>query len=297
MKKTKGILGCIVAFACALLIQLIVTIQVSAIFSIIEGFKAGYKNAREGVATNPEKIASMIQGSMSADVILIFQTIASLVCALIFGLWYYKKIVNKNRTDVKKAFEGQTVLWIILLAIGMQLGITIMMNLFGLAFPNIFDQYDSHMELIGTGTTFISFIYIILIAPISEEFIFRGVILNKGKKVIPFMYANILQALLFGIMHFNIVQGIYAFVLGLVIGIVYEKRQSILVPIVLHMIFNLSGIFLDKITGGFFETFKFLNLVLLIIPIPIIIISLVKLNKNPVMMIEENPAIEIDLEC
>ncbi|MDF2804531.1 MAG: amino terminal protease family protein, partial [Anaerocolumna sp.] len=76
----------------------------------------------------------------------------------------------------------------------------------------------------------------------SEEFIFRGVTLKKAQKVMPFIGANILQAILFGVYHGNLVQGVYAFILGLFLGFVCYQLQSLLASILLHMVINISGI-------------------------------------------------------
>jgi len=103
------------------------------------------------------------------------------------------------------------------------------------------------MEQLGMGNTFISAIYIGLIAPFSEEFIFRGVILKKAQKAFPYIGANIFQAVLFGIYHGNMVQGIYAFFLGMFLGFVCYKLQSIYASVLLHMIINISGIMLGYI--------------------------------------------------
>ncbi|HHX62279.1 MAG TPA: CPBP family intramembrane metalloprotease [Epulopiscium sp.] len=280
MKKIKAIFGCIMAFVYVLLIQGIVVLISSVIYGVVQGAILGIQGL------GAEEITIEVQNMMTGNVILIFQSLASLVCVVVFGLWYYKKLAKKNRPDLKKVFEGKTMLWITLLAIGMQLLIMIIMSLLIPMLPNMFAEYDEHMEWLGIGGSLISFIYVGFIAPISEEFIFRGVIFNKGKKVLPFMLANILQALLFGIMHGNIVQGTYAFALGIVMGILYERRQSILAPIALHMVINLFGILFATVPESFLETYKFAEIILLLIPIPAIVISLIHLNRNPVIMEE-----------
>src|SRR5690606_21596465 len=79
-------------------------------------------------------------------------------------------------------------------------------------------------------------------APIYEELIFRGLVLRMAQKFTSkFWIANTFQAILFGIVHLNLLQGIYAFALGLILGYFYQKYQSLYVPILMHMIFNFIG--------------------------------------------------------
>ena len=89
-----------------------------------------------------------------------------------------------------------------------------------------------------------------LIGPVLEEFIFRGIIYNKLKKVFASKQAIILTSLLFGLYHFNIIQGIYAFVFSILLTKIYEKYNNLLLPIIIHCLINLtSSVFITIIFG------------------------------------------------
>ena len=80
----------------------------------------------------------------------------------------------------------------------------------------------------------------VVLAPILEEILFRG-ILMKGmihNKVKP-ATAIIASAVIFGAVHFNPWQFVGACLLGLVLGLVYHKTKSLLMPILLHAFNNL----------------------------------------------------------
>lgn len=282
MKKTKGILGCVMAFIYAIIIQVIVVFIASAVYGVIKGISLG----AQGAAV--EEIAASI---VSPSFLLVVQSIASMVTFGVFALWYYLRLANKRRPSVKEVLAGRSLLWISLVAIGAQLAIVVIMQGLIPIFPKTFEKYETHIGMLEIGMSFISFILVVFIAPISEEFIFRAVILAKAKKIMSFTAANILQSVLFGIMHGNIIQGVYAFALGLLIGFVYEKRQSIIVPIILHMIFNLSSVIISTIPDSFFQTYKYAGISLLllaiIISIPAIIIGLKKLIENPIISQDE----------
>ena len=51
----------------------------------------------------------------------------------------------------------------------------------------------------------------------------------------------LISGILFGVMHLNLVQGIYASVLGFFLGYLRYKYRSISITIVTHILFNLMG--------------------------------------------------------
>ncbi len=82
----------------------------------------------------------------------------------------------------------------------------------------------------------------VILAPILEEVLFRGIILkgliNNGTQPIT---AIIISAVIFGVVHFNPWQFAGALLLGLVLGLVYYRTNSLLVPILLHAFNNLTS--------------------------------------------------------
>ncbi len=77
-----------------------------------------------------------------------------------------------------------------------------------------------------------------IVAPISEELLFRQVIYKRMQKIAPVWVAVMVSALLFGIYHGNLVQGIYAFIMGVILALVYEWTGSFLAPVFFHMVAN-----------------------------------------------------------
>ena len=48
---------------------------------------------------------------------------------------------------------------------------------------------------------------------------------------------------MFGLMHFDIIQGTYAFCIGFALGAVAKIERSIYLSIIIHIIFNVSNLF------------------------------------------------------
>ena len=77
-----------------------------------------------------------------------------------------------------------------------------------------------------------------MIAPIAEELLFRQVLYTRIKKIVPVWIAVLVSALFFGIYHGNLVQGLYAFIMGALLALVYEWTKSFAAPVLFHMVAN-----------------------------------------------------------
>ncbi len=80
--------------------------------------------------------------------------------------------------------------------------------------------------------------------PVGEELLLRGLMLHFLKKKTK--YANLIQAIIFGILHLNPIKFIYTTISGIFFGNVRLKPNPIWWIILLHSTFNLVSIFLYK---------------------------------------------------
>lgn len=173
-----------------------------------------------------------------------FNTYVMVVYAIlaiaVFGLWYYMCYEGNYLPRWRNTFHPLTVLGVILLTPGLQFLTNYIITFIAVIFPNWLEQYELLMENAGFEDALTPgiFLYTVLLAPLAEELIFRGVTQQQAKRALPFWAANLLQALLFGIFHMNMIQGIYAFCLGLILGYICERGGSIYHSILLHMLFN-----------------------------------------------------------
>lgn len=91
---------------------------------------------------------------------------------------------------------------------------------------------------------FFNFFLIIIVAPIIEEIVFRGLFYKTLKNFIPFVQASIISSLIFAIIHENILSLTILFLLSLYLTWIYERTNSILYPILTHSIFNFLNLLL-----------------------------------------------------
>lgn len=110
-------------------------------------------------------------------------------------------------------------------------------------FDEITGNYRTKLSVLYS--TFSEEIKTVIIAPISEEVLFREWIYNFLKKRTKFY--NIIQAFLFGLFHFLLVQSIYAFISGIFLGNIKRKTDSLETVIFCHSFYNLLGSLYVKI--------------------------------------------------
>ncbi|MBO4564459.1 MAG: CPBP family intramembrane metalloprotease [Bacteroidaceae bacterium] len=110
------------------------------------------------------------------------------------------------------------------------------------------DTLEDTMQ--GLANNPVGVITIVLIGPLSEEIIFRhgmlGGMLRRG--VNPWI-AILVSSLLFGIIHWNPIQILFASALGVMLGILYTKSQSIIPSLLYHIINNGFAVAVMLITG------------------------------------------------
>ena len=93
----------------------------------------------------------------------------------------------------------------------------------------------------------------VIVAPVCEEFLFRGFFYGVGKRFLGAIPAGILGAFFFAAFHSNLSSLAPLFVLALCFTLAYERTGSLLVPIGMHALFNsLNLLFLFGQVQGWF---------------------------------------------
>ncbi len=94
----------------------------------------------------------------------------------------------------------------------------------------------------------------VIVAPVVEELVFRGVIFRRMRDNHGFLISAVVGSAAFGLIHFNLVQGIFGFFMGLVFSFIYERTHRLTAPIIAHASANvLNVLMLLPATKGVFE--------------------------------------------
>ncbi|MDE6889973.1 MAG: CPBP family intramembrane metalloprotease [Eubacterium sp.] len=102
--------------------------------------------------------------------------------------------------------------------------------------------YQAVTEMLYRQDLFTEIAAMCVLGPLIEELVFRGLVYQRlRQKGTPFA-AAVWSALLFGLMHFNLVQCAYAFVLGLLLAHIIYRTGSLLAAAAAHMAANLASV-------------------------------------------------------
>ena len=235
----------------SLMIQVLSGLTCSVIGTVVYSVRIAMNGEAE-LLNDPAALQAAVTDYIMQFIIyavVVAQILTLIGAAVWYGILVKRKNVNR---PIKECVNVRTVLMCILAGIGLQLVIDFLLNIAALAFPNAMEAYSQLVKTVGIGeTTWISLLATVILAPISEELLFRGLTLRFLRSAgVKFAAANVIQALFFGILHMNLVQGIYAFAVGLVLGYVAGKCRTVFLPILLHLCFNIAGTVLAALLSG-----------------------------------------------
>lgn len=163
------------------------------------------------------------------------QFTAALICILIIGRRYIKT------AEDGPLMPGSAVL---LAGSGFIAGLAgnLLLNMTRLSAGSEGFQ-EASAKLFGTPVYF-QIISLCLVIPLYEELVYRGMIQRELHLYFGKTKAILISSLVFALIHGNIIQGVYAFVTGIILGTVYEKYHSLRAPYIFHIMANLAAIIL-----------------------------------------------------
>lgn len=194
--------------------------------------------------------------------------LSNLAIVFIIGI---KILITRKNENLFKKISISNICKYLFLGILLNIVISFIVSLLPM---ELIEDHASNTEALLVGNPIILFLSAGVLAPLAEELIFRYGMLKNLIKINP-IFAIIYQALLFGLLHGNIVQSSYAFVLGLIFGIIVYKKGNVLLTILMHIGINASSV-LTVILG----MNEMLCLALIMIVMFILFLIFNKIEKN-----------------
>ncbi|MCD7824904.1 MAG: CPBP family intramembrane metalloprotease [Clostridiaceae bacterium] len=164
----------------------------------------------------------------------------AVICILWCGILYLRSSWRQESFDYAKAFSVKNIVSVAGIGIGGCIVLSMVLTWIAKIVPDLFSSYSEMMGQLTDSSLVITVLYVLLAGPVAEELIFRGAILDRLYTAFPFLVANCLQAILFGIYHMNLIQGVYAFCLGCLLGMLRVTTGSILASAAAHILFNFT---------------------------------------------------------
>ena len=216
------------------------------------------------------------------DALVLMMLFSSILTILVFGQFRW----SPWSRDYLRSKPWLVVVWTIILSLGTILPSEWILESLQVRMSEA--QVQMFEQIMGKPMGYIA---IGILAPIAEEMCFRGAILRKLLTMFPkrqHWIAIAVSAVLFALAHFNVVQSLHAFLIGLLLGWLYYRTDSILPGIVFHWInntvayvmFNImpqmdDGKLIDIFHGNHTEM-----LLALVFSLFIMIPAIVQLNQN-----------------
>ena len=187
---------------------------------------------------------SSVDGQVEAFVAsygMLTQLFASGAGVLVFALMWRKVRVSYLNYE-NNLLSPKLVLLTILLGAVLNIALA---SLFVLTdITRFFPTYEGIAETLMSGNFITRLLALGIAAPIVEELCCRGIVFNRLASWTPVWVAVLVSSALFGAMHLNVLQGLYAFVLGVVFCTLYVRYRNLWIPIIGHVAFNSANVLL-----------------------------------------------------
>ncbi len=109
-------------------------------------------------------------------------------------------------------------------------------------FMEVSESYQAVAKNQHSVPLFVGILLYGVVSPFVEEVVFRGFLYGRMRVYMKWYGAMLISALLFGIYHGNIVQGVYGFLMGVLITLVYHKYKNFYFTFFMHAIINLVAL-------------------------------------------------------
>lgn len=220
-------------------LQVIVTAVYSFVLMFVEGARLGI----DGMPLELPDIEQLLMSHMN-NISSVYSVLVIIAAVIALNVLRGRNI-NAVRTE--RQTPGLVISSLLVMA-----GVTgiVALQMTGIAalgeqIPMIDKIVRDYIELseafIGDGNILMIILSTCILVPIAEELIFRGIIQGELRRALPAWAAITIQAVIFALIHGNILQISYVIIPAFILGIVYEWTKSIYIPIALHMLFNFAG--------------------------------------------------------
>ena len=152
-------------------------------------------------------------------------------------------------------FGGRSGFSMVLIVSAMALAAAFVFEPISMLLPEMSETMKAAMEMLLDGPIWIVLISVSVFAPFFEEWLCRGIILRGLLKRAKPVWAIVISAAIFGLIHGNLWQAIPAFIIGMILGYVYYKTGSLKLTMLMHCVNNTLSVIVSRIPA--FEDVEF----------------------------------------
>lgn len=178
---------------------------------------------------------------------MLLTLITGVILIPLFGGFYWW-----DRHSITDAPKVKIAAWLYILpcitGILMCLALNHLITLSGLI--HLSPAYQQLQNDVFGKNVLLTFITSVLMAPVMEELLFRGLLYARLRSVCPAGMAAVISAAAFGLAHGNLVQFVYAFLAGMILAFLYEKYHGLTAPVLAHFSANAISVFVTAFLGN-----------------------------------------------
>lgn len=179
---------------------------------------------------------------------LVFGGLCALVVQPLLLLLYVREQRLRGISHRLPEHAGQLLPLVLVFGAAVCLAANNLLALSGIS--QFFTGYEEVAKTLFSPPLLQQLLFVGLIIPFTEELIFRGQAYALLRDRMPWLPAALLSALLFGIFHGNATQGIYGFVLGIILAWLYEVSGGLLMPYLFHAAANIMSSVVTAVNWG-----------------------------------------------
>lgn len=217
-----------------------------------------------------------------------FDAMFCMIILFPFYKWFSHCHKQDSEISQHSILERSMLLKIPILALGMG-GLSylwfIIISLYLESVPmisNSLESFDETWSTIYQEPYICILLSVVVLGPILEELIFRGIMFHYLEQIKQGWFPILISAVLFGLLHIEPVQVVYAILSGVILGILYAKTRDLRVTITIHVLNNFLSALPPFLDIPLIQNTIFLLSLIMIIPTIYIIVRMTRRNHSEI---------------
>ena len=274
MKKGAQCLGKALLY---LLLFLVIHTLVYMAFSVAITFYVLTEAENPQLMLESEQFLELYTALLKKNTTLLTLTANALVLLVFWFMFAIRKKPMCQSIELKR-LDLKTAAACALFALGLSGFISMAVEL--MPFPaDLRNSFIREHDSMRAGNPIIDFCAVVILSPIAEEILFRGLLYTRLKQGMPKLAALLISSAIFGFVHGEAIWAVAGFMGGLALAWVFESTGSLAACIIVHMVNNLAA----QLTADLYLTAWQLILLAVIYGVSFICggLWLMKLEKKP----------------
>jgi len=222
-----SLLHVLIYFGISLLLSILVTFVVTIVIMFRPVAGMSIEDAVMRFLSN-----SLVNGIMSIAIIGLFAVIISIRHSLEVKTLYSRRYLSAS-----------VLIITVITTIGASILTSEVDNFMRTLIPNWDLMGAGIIEMFDNSPVWQNFFAAVIVAPVTEEFLVRGMWLRGYTKHYKPWVGVVISSVIFGLLHLNLPQFVGATMSGLLLGWAYIKTNSIMLPMLIHAVHNSLSLF------------------------------------------------------